>query len=263
MANVSQPVICAACGRPLPAQQGRGRQRRYCDATCRSAARRSREQAPVNEPLTTEPRKANLDSVVGGATGVVDQVLAEAHRLGQDWTEPDPLVAVVSARRLARAVDDALRAAVDRARNAGRTWQEIGDLLGTSRQAAFQRFGRPVDPRTGERMLAQQDLLPGAAERAVDLFADFVEGRYEDVRRLFDDRMLDALDVEKMAVTWATVVSGNGAYEGMDAPFVRPIAEYTVVDLPLRFEAGDIVGRVAFGSDGKVSGLFLLRPEMA
>ena len=36
--------------------------------------------------------------------------------------------------------------------SAGRTWQEIGDLLGVTRQAAFQRYGKPIDPRTGDVM---------------------------------------------------------------------------------------------------------------
>lgn len=42
--------------------------------------------------------------------------------------------------------------AVEQARDAGCTWQDIGDVLGVSRQAAFQRFGKPIDPRTGETM---------------------------------------------------------------------------------------------------------------
>lgn len=37
---------CGECGRPLPAQASRGRRREYCDATCRSAARRRRTPAP-------------------------------------------------------------------------------------------------------------------------------------------------------------------------------------------------------------------------
>jgi hypothetical protein len=58
----------------------------------------------------------------------------------------------------------ALRQAVDLARTAGRTWQELGDVLGVTRQAAFQRFGHPVDPRTGEPMRGA--MVPGAAARA-------------------------------------------------------------------------------------------------
>lgn len=63
--------------------------------------------------------------------------------------------------------DRVLSAAVDAVRTAGGTWQEIGTALGTSRQAAFQRFGRPVGPRTGGPMDAT--VHAGAGERAIDL----------------------------------------------------------------------------------------------
>jgi hypothetical protein len=89
--------------------------------------------------LTAELRKANLDNAADSAA--VEQMVSAAEHFCRDWIEPDPLTSVTSARHLAGAVDDVLRATVQRARAAGRTWQEIGDLLGTSRQAAFQRFG--------------------------------------------------------------------------------------------------------------------------
>jgi hypothetical protein len=56
---------------------------------------------------------------------------------------------VQAAAELAGLAAAALQLSVQQARAAGRTWQEIGELLGVSRQAAFQRFGRPADPRTG------------------------------------------------------------------------------------------------------------------
>ena len=43
----------------------------------------------------------------------------------------------------------ALRLSVQRARNAGHTWHELGGLLGVTRQAAFQRF-RPRGSRPAE-----------------------------------------------------------------------------------------------------------------
>lgn len=36
-------LACACCGEPLPVQKGPGRRRRYCNATCRSRARRQRD----------------------------------------------------------------------------------------------------------------------------------------------------------------------------------------------------------------------------
>lgn len=43
-----------------------------------------------------------------------------------------------------------MAAAVQQAREAGRTWQEVGEVLGVSRQAVFQRYGKSIGPRTGE-----------------------------------------------------------------------------------------------------------------
>lgn len=57
---------------------------------------------------------------------------------------PMPLLtAVAVAQVFVRVAEDVLRALVSDARAAGHTWQEIGDALGTSRQAAFQRFTGP------------------------------------------------------------------------------------------------------------------------
>lgn len=75
--------------------------------------------------------------------------LLPARRLdGQKWTAP--LVAAELAdndrdRTLAliehiREIQDGLGDAVDDARQAGASWQQIGDALGVSKQAAQQRF---------------------------------------------------------------------------------------------------------------------------
>ncbi|MFC4854346.1 DUF3887 domain-containing protein [Actinophytocola glycyrrhizae] len=158
----------------------------------------------------------------------------------------------------ARDAEDALRRAVDAARARGHTWQEIGDVLGTSRQAAFQRFGRPVDPRTGEDMARDADLLPGAAEKAVALLADLAAGRWAAVRRDFDARMAAELTTEKIVDVWAQVVGLIGAYERMGEPVALRLGNHTVVNVPLHCEAGQLTGRVSFNDDGTVSGLFLL-----
>jgi hypothetical protein len=34
-----------------------------------------------------------------------------------------------------------------------------------------------------------------------------------------------------------------------------------VVDIPLRFEVGEQIGRVSFHGDGRVAGIFVLPPE--
>ncbi|MDR1187793.1 MAG: hypothetical protein LBK95_10130 [Bifidobacteriaceae bacterium] len=50
---------------------------------------------------------------------------------------------IVAARRAVGRADEELRHAVADARAAGDSWTIIGAALGTSRQNAYQRFGRP------------------------------------------------------------------------------------------------------------------------
>lgn len=166
-----------------------------------------------------------------------------------------PLDAVAAARRLAELVDAVLRESVDRARRAGHTWQEVGAVLGTTRQAAFQRFGRAVDPRTGTPMAP---VRPGAVEQAVALFGAIVEGRWADACAGFDATVRQRLSPEGLAATWAQVVGLLGGYERMGEPYALQAGDYTVVNVPLHFEAGDAVGRVSYDRRGKVAGLFVL-----
>jgi hypothetical protein len=72
-----------------------------------------------------------------------------APRSRRNRTDSDPLSLVRAARGVQDQADDLLTTAVHQARESGCTWQEIGDVLGVTRQAAFQRYGKPIDPRTG------------------------------------------------------------------------------------------------------------------
>jgi hypothetical protein len=267
MANAGGPARCAACGRELLHQQGRGRVRVYCDASCRSKARRARQasEAVVNVHLTNPTREGNVDNVpstqfvpagtppeltrvLNAARVAVDDVPAEA-QLG-------PLEAVGVIRSLARVVEDGMREAVQQARRAGHTWAELGELLGTTRQAAFQRFGRPIDPRTGVPMA--EETLPGAAERASTLLADIAERRWDEARADFNQRMADALDASGLAAAWAQVIGTAGEYQGMGEPVVHQAGDYTVVNVPLQFEAAGLTGRVSYDRAGQVAGLYFV-----
>jgi len=261
---------CVACGRKLPTRKGRGRVRLYCDASCRGKARRTRERqgrpSDVKISLTHQDRKGNLDNTSAGAPEdgppVLTRVLSAA-RVAVDGVPPGPalesLDAVAVIRSLARVVEDGLREAVQQARQAGHTWAEMGDLLGTTRQAAFQRFGRPLDPRTGVPMA--QEVLPGAAERASTLFADVAEQRWDQARAGFNQQMSERLDATALAGVWAQVIGTAGGYEGMGGPVAHQAGDYTVVDVPLHFEAADLTGRVSYDRAGQVAGLFFLNPQ--
>jgi Protein of unknown function (DUF3887) len=266
MDKTADPATCEACGRDLPERRPTGRSRRYCNATCRSAARRDRERStrlsasPVKAELTETVRHAYLDSIGGIDSSdepAAEALLSAAARLAAELAQPGAgsLGAVGAARDLAGAANAALQAAVDQARASGHSWKEIGDALQTTRQAAFQRFGRPVDPRTGTPMT--RAVLPGATDRAVAIFADMAGGRWEEARRDFGERMRERLDAGRLASGWAHTASLVGAFERMGEPFARQSADHTIVDIPLYFEAGEAAGRVTFDSDAAVIGLFI------
>lgn len=170
-----------------------------------------------------------------------------------------PLAAVGAAKDLARSVEAALRETVEAARAAGHTWQEIGDVLGTTRQAAFQRFGRPLDPRTGIAMA--ESIRPGSTERGVALVVNLVEGDYAEVRRDFDETMTKAVPNDAdVAGIWGQLAGLVGGYQRMGEPFTHQIGDYTAVDVPIEFEAGALTARVSYDKTGKVAGLRFL-PE--
>ena len=60
-------------------------------------------------------------------------------RLVGDWDQR-PLDGLREARGIERALDKVLRDQVRRARQAGCSWREVGDALGTTKQAAWERF---------------------------------------------------------------------------------------------------------------------------
>ena len=201
----------------------------------------------------------------GAADPVVVQVADAARRLAAELSRagsPRDAVAaardaVAAARDLSASADAALQAAVDRARAAGVSWTEIGDVLGMSRQAAFQRFGHPVDPRTGEAM--SRDVPADAADRAVTIFVWHDEGRWEEILAELDERMHAHLDVGLLARAWAHMAGLFGRFEGTGEPFARRAGDDVMVDVPLHWEAGHARGIVRFDSDGRVAGL-AIRP---
>jgi hypothetical protein len=171
-----------------------------------------------------------------------------------------PLDAIALVQGAARAIDDGMQRAVQRAREAGHTWAEVGQVLGTTRQAAFQRFGRPADSPAG--LPPSRPALPGAAERGGALFADMAAGRWADVCRDFDEAVASKLDADGVAARWARLTAMIGRLEERGEPVAYQLQDITVVDVRLEFEAGERTGRVSYRRDGKVAGLFLLPPGL-
>lgn len=60
-------------------------------------------------------------------------------RASGDW-ETEPLAGLREACRVTAALDKLTRESVRRARAAGHSWTEIGEALGVTKQAAWERY---------------------------------------------------------------------------------------------------------------------------
>lgn len=244
---------------PLPGQKQRGRRQQYCSATCRSAARRARarSESDVANRLTTLGNGATIDDMLieldAEAQAAVRPALTALRSLTGALASRLGTEAVAASRELAAGADLAMRIGVNRARSAGRTWVEIGDALHCSRQSAFQRFGQKGTDMTS--------IDAGAGERARVILTALASGDFLTVQEGFDNQLAAALDESKLAGVWANVTGMVGCFERLGEPFVRPVGDHTVIDVPMCFEAGDMVGRLAFDQAGRTAGLFIVRPE--
>lgn len=175
--------------------------------------------------------------------------------------ENDPLGLVRAAHEVQDQAEALMVAAVQQAREAGRTWQEIGDVLGVTRQAVFQRYGKSIDPRTGKAM--NISAFPGADELAKSVIEDLAHARWAAVGSRFDATMRDRLSEDGLAEAWAHIVELAGAYESHgDTDAVRT-GDFTTTNTPLTFESGVFVARITFRDDQTIAGLYILNPDAA
>ncbi|MFF4144985.1 DUF3887 domain-containing protein [Streptomyces sp. NPDC001698] len=193
---------------------------------------------------------------------LAEHAAALASAVGSPLAPPAYLDLIRRAQDVDVLAEQVLKLCVQQCRDAGHTWQEVGDLLGVTRQAAFQRFGKPIDPRTGEPM-DKTVRMTDAPERALEIVTAVLEGRMDDARPSFNAEVLAAFTDKVRGDALAGVAGLVGAFEGFGEGerFVRRIGDHTVVDIPLRYEAGEMKARVAFDTDEKVAGFFVLPPE--
>jgi hypothetical protein len=187
------------------------------------------------------------------------QLVAQVLRADDDGSRGQVMRAIAATRSLDMIVEDTLRALVEQARAGGHTWAEIGKLFHVSRQAAFQRFGGGPTP-TAEGGVAVP--VDGAVEAAVPVLQAFLDGRLDEARATFGERMLDACSVELMADVREKVRQYGGEVQALGTPVVSVRDGYTGVDIPVALERADGIGRVVLDADRQVVGFFV-RPAEA
>lgn len=155
--------------------------------------------------------------------------------------------------------DQTLHDSVDQARAQNVSWQQIGDVLGISRQAAFQRFRNTNDPKGNSSMKTRDNtaMIP----KAEAIYRHLEGGDYDSVGRQMTFIAHRILNEKKVMGVWGEATAMVGALESVGESFARPSGSNVVVESPLAFEAGDLVGRIAFNRRNKIVGMLILRAE--
>lgn len=182
-----------------------------------------------------------------------------------DSTRSDVTHALTTARAMRAVADESLTHLITDARSRGVTWQVIGDALGISRQAAFQRFGTPIDPRTGEAMSKPSaQSRTQALDDATSFLNDLTSHQWDAAAGRLGPVISKQLDADGLAATWAQVSSLGGQLESRLPAHAVGLADgIIVVEQHLDFEASDLVARISYNADGTMAGLWFLPAEQA
>ena len=181
-----------------------------------------------------------------------------AHLAGRlaDPLDTDGIVtALRQAEELKYLADDLLIATASRAHEAGLSWQEIGNQLGISRQAAYQRFASGSSADDGRRR-EDRELV----ERVRKLFAAIDAGDIDRIGAEFTPRMLAQVPPSTVTALWADAVDSLGSFDRLTAATVRRNGSTRFVHCSLVFADGLLDGRVAVDRSGKVAGLLITDP---
>jgi hypothetical protein len=93
---------------------------------------------PTEQGWTAMPEGMTEDVELPGGTWRVAMLMPGDLSITEGFV--DPLVLVVVLANGAKRVDDKLQELVAHCRSTGKTWTQIGQALGTTKQAAWERF---------------------------------------------------------------------------------------------------------------------------
>lgn len=185
-------------------------------------------------------------------------------------TPRDPIADVIEGARLVAAAEAELRSRVLRARTAGVTWQQLGDALRVTRQAAFKRFANPVDPDTGRPIPRHSADVLGITR---GVFTHLADGDYDWIAQQMTHACARQLTRRRVLDVWRDVLAEVGELESFTQPQVRSGDGAVVVDgdpgqaaLPavgrvlLQHEAGEMAGHVMLNRTGKIAGILVGPP---
>ncbi|MGC4108120.1 MAG: hypothetical protein QM753_17490 [Thermomicrobiales bacterium] len=192
------------------------------------------------------------------SAAIVDIATQLAGQLDSPNTERH-IAAISLIVTLDRMTDRALHAIVHEARAAGFSWQQIGDITGTSRQGAAQRFGTTppaVDDLTVEP-------LANATALAASTITAFFANDHAGFRASMSRSIAAAVTAKRHDVFRRQITESLGELEAVDsaAAEISLLGDVTMVSTPLRFPGGAATGVVSFTPDARVLG-FQIYPAL-
>jgi len=84
-------------------------------------------------------------------------------------------------------------------------------------------------------------------------------GEYAQAEAMFDERMAQAVPVDKLKAVWESLPAQAGAATGRGQASVEPATDAQVATIPLHHAVAELVAKVAVADDGRVVG-FLIQP---
>ena len=102
-------------------------------------------------------------------------------------------------------------------------------------------------------VLAQSD--SALIARAETLLKNLQAGRYADVVKEFDPKMVQAIPEDRLRAVWEMLTAQFGAVKSIEERRSGELKGLQAVELILAFERERVVQRVVFGADGKIVGL--------
>lgn len=180
---------------------------------------------------------------------------------------------LLRALQLMKDAEQNLEKVVAAERAMGKSWANIGERLGVTRQAAFKRFGKATDILTGELMTARS--TDHLAELAETFLTRVSTGDEELAMGMLHPSVRKELPWPLISETWNRALAEVGSLESITEVFVThpggtaPIDDpvslsqgktlgIAVVVAQLNHEAGELMGRIAFDQDDAIVGILYL-----
>lgn len=157
--------------------------------------------------------------------------------------------------RATAALDDS----VADARAAGATWQQVGDAIGISKQAAAQRFTPHSDAEDAVPSHIEEDL--GVITR--DFFNAWARNDTDAMYAHMTYTTGRLLPRRKMARVWQTVLEACGPYRSLKRLVVERYHRDYLVTFRLDHGNGEPVGQIMFNTKLKMTGMMIFNDDSA